>query len=581
MSVQDTLFCYIRVSSDRQEKDGSSLDVQHDMGIKVSKKLNMKPDVTTYNEGSRSSIIHYREKLEQLKEDIKSNKIKYIWVQDRSRLFRDMVEGVTFRSDYLERYKVILYEGVTPNRIEFNSEDERLMYDIITRIQQSENIKRSEKSRYGKLRKLQKESHNKPVFLGGTPLYGYKSVDKLWVIDKDESKIVKYIFDQYEKGKSTRDIKIELDKQGVQPRRTSNGLWNIGTLVTMLKNKSYTGLHSVNEYRVLDIDRITKKKHREIVRTYNYKIPKIINVGQFNKVQKIIESNNKQSSNSRKHYSLLDTFLFCECGLNMGSQVKELTTKHGQKVNTRKYFCRSNEYTWKSNVESDCKNKKSMNMELTNSYVIDYVKSTVQKSSILKDKFKNEVMSQKKSSDQDIKTRTKKLESQHSSNQKQIDDIENSIVDLEVKKVTGEIPENRCLEIIDRLEKHLTNLKEKNLEVEVEIEKIQSEKSWLDWVSKYGEDIKLKTSDEVKQKEFLQGIIEKIVVNSDYGIVRNNDVQIGHSLSFHFKLKIVDDNLIYKNKDKKSEGYSIVQGKYFGVGEPQKFITPRKKKIKI
>ena len=150
----DTLYCYIRVSSDRQEKDGSSLDVQNDMGIKVSKKLNLKPDVKTYNEGSRSSTIHYREKFEQLKEDIKSKKVKYIWVQDRSRLFREMVEGVTFRSDYLERYKCVLYEGITPNKIEFNSEDERLMYDIITRFQQSENIKRSEKSRYGKLRKL-------------------------------------------------------------------------------------------------------------------------------------------------------------------------------------------------------------------------------------------------------------------------------------------------------------------------------------------------------------------------------------------------------------------------------------------
>ena len=76
------------------------------------------------------------------------------------------------------------------------------------------------------------------------------------------------------------DIKIELDKQGIQPRRAGNGLWNLGTLQSMLKNKSYTGLHSVNEYRTLDIDRVTKRKYKEVVKTYNYKIPKIINVGQ-------------------------------------------------------------------------------------------------------------------------------------------------------------------------------------------------------------------------------------------------------------------------------------------------------------
>ena len=98
---KDILYCYIRVSSDVQESKGSSLEVQKDMGIEVSKKLGMKVDVETYNEGSRSSTIHYREKLHKLQDDIKLKKVKNIWVQDRSRLFRDMVDGVTFRNDYL------------------------------------------------------------------------------------------------------------------------------------------------------------------------------------------------------------------------------------------------------------------------------------------------------------------------------------------------------------------------------------------------------------------------------------------------------------------------------------------------
>ena len=227
---KEILYVYRRVSSDSQRDDGSSLDVQKDMGIEVSKKLNMDVDVDTYNEGSRSSTIHYRERFEQLKEDIKSKKVKHLWIQDRSRLFRDTVEGVTFRNDCLERYNVVLYEGLTPNKLEFNSEDERLMYDIITRIQQSENIKRSEKSRLGKLRKLEKESSHKPVFLGGTPLFGYKTENQEWKIDSDTSKIVKQIFNWYERGKSTRDIKIELDKMGIQPRRTGSGLPRLITI---------------------------------------------------------------------------------------------------------------------------------------------------------------------------------------------------------------------------------------------------------------------------------------------------------------------------------------------------------------
>ena len=135
----ETLFCYLRVSSDVQEKQGYSLDVQRDLGLEVSQRLGMKVDY--YDEGSRSSTIHYREVLQELQEDIRRGIVKNIWVQDRSRLFRDMIDGVTFRNDYLERYKITLYEGSSPNKLEFNSEDERLIYDHITRIQQSENIK--------------------------------------------------------------------------------------------------------------------------------------------------------------------------------------------------------------------------------------------------------------------------------------------------------------------------------------------------------------------------------------------------------------------------------------------------------
>jgi len=56
MSTKEDLFCYLRVSSDVQEKQGYSLDVQRDLGLEVSQRLRMK--VGYYNQGSRSSTIH-------------------------------------------------------------------------------------------------------------------------------------------------------------------------------------------------------------------------------------------------------------------------------------------------------------------------------------------------------------------------------------------------------------------------------------------------------------------------------------------------------------------------------------------
>ena len=76
---------------------------------------------------------------------------------------------------------------------------------------------------------------------------------------KKRSKWVKFIFDAYEKGKSSIDIKHHLDREGVEPRRTNNGLWNPVTLQKML-NKSYTGIH--------------QQHIKKVNETFSYKVPK-------------------------------------------------------------------------------------------------------------------------------------------------------------------------------------------------------------------------------------------------------------------------------------------------------------------
>ncbi len=573
--VKEVLHCYTRVSTEEQRKDGKSLLVQQDDGLEVSQKLGM--TFNLYDEGSRSSTTQFREVLEGLKDDIKNGIVKNIWVQDRSRLFRDMFDGVKFRNEFLERYGVTLYEGISPTKLEFNSEHERLIFDIITRFQQSENITRRDKSVRGKLRKLKKESQHKPVFLGGTPLFGYTSKEQLWKIEKEESNWVKFIFNEYEKGKSTRDIKIKLDSEGVNPRRTKSGLWNIGTLQSMLRNKSYTGLHQVNEYKTIDIDEVTKKRTKEIVKTYNYKIPKIINVGQFNRVQKLLDLNHKYSSNNKQHFSLLDDLLVCECGTKIGSKVQKYPPSLNKKP-TKKYYCLSPEYSWKGNEKNPCKNKMSLQMDKTNDYVLDVVKGSVQNSNILKEKFKTDVMNQKESKEKDIKKHTDFLEKKVQNCQRIIDELENNIVDLEIEKTTGERDKNVVQKIISRMETELENQNQYYSELESEIENTNKEKSWLDWVSKYGENLKLSTSNEKKQKEFLKGVVEKIIVHSDIGQYRNTVKQIGHKLEVHYKLHIVGDQLIYNDKDKKSLGYRIEKGKNIEVGETQKFVTSRTKK---
>ena len=70
--------------------------------------------------------------------------------------------------------------------------------------------------------------------------------------------------------------------------------------------------------------------------------------------------------------------------------------------------------------------------------------------------------------------------------------------------------------------------------------------------------LEFEKSDLKNKKTFLKGLLDKIIVESKYGVDRDNKkIQTGHSLTFHFKMKIVNDKLIYKDKSKKSLGYEI------------------------
>ena len=50
---EDNLFCYLRVSTDRQEKENNSIPLQREIGKRVSKKLGL--NYIEVNEGGTSS----------------------------------------------------------------------------------------------------------------------------------------------------------------------------------------------------------------------------------------------------------------------------------------------------------------------------------------------------------------------------------------------------------------------------------------------------------------------------------------------------------------------------------------------
>ena len=542
------LDCYTRVSTAEQKKSGNSLIVQRDIGKKVAKKLGLK--FRHRDEGARSSTIHYRDVLEELKDDIESGTVKHVWCLDRSRLFRDMTDALLFRRDYLEKHGVQLYEGELGRHIDFDDKDSLFIYDIISRVEQRENERRSDRSQRGKIAKLKKAvASNKSVYLGGSALFGYKNENKEWKLNKDEVKWVKFLFDSYESGMTLLDIKKELDKSDVQPRRSKSGLWVLATLHKMLRNKTYTGIHSV---------KVKKLNNKE----FSFKVPKIITISQFNRVQKILDFNQKNKDNAKKHFALLDGLLFCECGSSFGSHARDFTRGNGVVVSTKKYFCRGNEYHWKEGTKNECRNTKALYMDETDNLVMTLVRDTVRESSILKEETKKEVMSKKNMLEENIVDARQKLEDKGQRIQKQIDMIENQIVELEFEKGMGKRSENVVSKILGRYEDELERQNQEYRLVEEDLDKLHEDLVWVDWVEQFAEQLDTNIKNQDKKRNFLQGLLNRVIVHSTYGSNRNEkEVQIGHRLELKFKLNIVADKLIWNDEKNKKKGYEIKKGK--------------------
>ena len=90
----------------------------------------------------------------------------------------------------------------------------------------------------------------------------------------------------------------------------------------------------------------------------------------------------------RKYDTLLSGVLTCSCGENITGQIKKT-------VNRKSYGCRSMYNQWRGKDVNTCLNTRTMNMDETDSLIVSRIKSIVGDSRILKEKFKNEVMSKK------------------------------------------------------------------------------------------------------------------------------------------------------------------------------------------
>ena len=181
--------------------------------------------------GISGTGIEKRNDFKRLLQDCEEGKIEIILTKSVSRFARNTVDLLKVVRRLKELGIEVRFEKEGINSL---TGDGELMLSILASFAQEEVISTSNNIKWAIKKK----------FESGKPqcrykIYGYRWDGDNLVIEPEEAKIVKLIFQMYLNKVSAERMEIELKKMGVIA--TNGGYFNIGTIRDMLLNITYTG----------------------------------------------------------------------------------------------------------------------------------------------------------------------------------------------------------------------------------------------------------------------------------------------------------------------------------------------------
>jgi DNA invertase Pin-like site-specific DNA recombinase len=541
---KDKIGLLYRVSSEIQETEGNSLDVQQKMGREISKKLNL--DYVEFNEGVQSSfVLDIKERpilIELLDEISKPNGIRKVWVFNTDRLGRTSNSWVVVLKVFLD-YGVEVYIGENSTKpYNLNDSVDKLTIGVLTLISQYDNELRRMRSVLGKKNSLK----NGNTFIGGTVPFGYIVKNKKLYPHPIESSVVLEVFKMYDQGKSNVEIKSFLDRlPNVEPRRSRFG-WNLGTIQSMLRKEIYKGQQEwiwkekLPNGEVKIIDRIVVN------------VPPLVddelwdNVNQ--KISLYLESRMRNRDGNRE--SVLKGLLKCsECNKVLGHRFK--STNH--------YYGRCREYNFNSLHKIDvnkCPMSKSLLMEETNEKVLDTLISLIKDSSIMREEFKKKYLGVKWEESSELKRKQNSIKKSISDYNSLVEKTEEELVQVEFEERIGDLNHSTGIKLKEKFKERIEELNSLKKEKIDELKLLETTENWIGWLDKMSNEIdEIKEYNTVQKKEFLHQLIDSIKV-------RYIESEQSHQLDFKFRIPIVGDSIQYSGiRDKRGyKSYDVIDG---------------------
>jgi site-specific DNA recombinase len=345
-----TAAIYCRVSTEDQEREGTSLDSQREACVSKAMELGYTlPDAYVFKE-IWSGLTLERCHLEELRQLVKERLIDGLIVYSTDRLSRDPLH-LLLLADECEKSEVNLCFVTEPTD---NSMEGQLLSFVRGWASKLEAIKIQERSLRGK-RMRAKEGK----LLGTRTPYGYKYLPGKGVgegvryIDENQAMWVKEMFRWLvEEGLSIYGITCRLRTLGV-PTPSGRSLWDRSSVHRMLKNRVYTGKTYVFTQTRIETQNHRKSSRKNRATRVVFKpveewieipnaTPPILSEELYNAAQERLKKNKELASRNAKREYLLRCHVFCgRCGRRYTGVTATIKTKKGITEQSR-YRCPKN-----------------------------------------------------------------------------------------------------------------------------------------------------------------------------------------------------------------------------------------------
>lgn len=399
MAKKQRCYIYTRVSTELQI-DGYSLEAQKERLRSEAKHRKMQVCGEYSDEGKSGKNIAGRPKFKKMLSDIKSGKddIDYVLVFKLSRFGRNAADTLN-SLQFMEDYGVNLL--CVEDGIDSAGAASKLIISVLASVAEIERSNISEQTMAGRRQKARDGLWN-----GGFAPYGYKLVavegqkSKMLVINEDEAKLIKLIYEKYLSGMGVNAVAKWLNDNGYRKTVRQNGtvpLISDHFVKGVLDNPVYAGKIAYgrrrnekvagtrNEFHVV-------KQDKDSYKLYPGKHEPIIDEETWYKVQvkRMKNAFKREKTHSLLHEHVLSGIIKCPvCGAPMYGVVNRKKKKGSDEFYTDMwyYICKNRKMV----SGHPCDYKKHIRQDEINAEVIQMIKYVFGGENSMKDNVLNRV----------------------------------------------------------------------------------------------------------------------------------------------------------------------------------------------